>query len=53
MDFKNKNACENVTKNVTNALSTFGKSRKIDISAPRTLVQNEKLMTKNLTKLRM
>ena len=31
-DVKNKNACENVTKNVTTALSTFGKSRKTDIS---------------------
>ena len=28
-----KNACENVTKNVTTALSAFGKSRKTDISA--------------------
>ena len=27
---KNKNACENVTENVTTALSAFGKSRKID-----------------------
>ena len=34
-DVKNKNACENVTKNVTTALSTFGKSRKTDISAAR------------------
>ena len=34
-DVKNKNACENVTKNVTIALSAFGKSRKTDISAAR------------------
>ena len=32
-DVKNKNACENVTENVTTALSAFGKSRKTDISA--------------------
>ena len=32
-DVKNKNACKNVTENVTAALSTFGKLRKIDISA--------------------
>ena len=32
-DVKNKNACENVTENVTTALSTFGKSRKTDINA--------------------
>ena len=31
-DVKNKNACENVTKNVTTVLSAFGKSRKIDIN---------------------
>ena len=30
-DVKNKNACDNVTKNVTTALSMFGKSRKTDI----------------------
>ena len=35
MDVKNKNACENVTENVTTTLSTFGKSRKTDISAAR------------------
>ena len=34
-DVKNKNACKNVTKNVTNALSAFGKSRKTDISIAR------------------
>ena len=34
-DVKNKNACENVTKNVTTALSAFGKSRKTDINATR------------------
>ena len=34
-DVKNKNACENVTENVTNALSAFKKSRKTDISAAR------------------
>ena len=34
-DVKNKNACENVTENVTTALSTFGKSRKTDISVAR------------------
>ena len=34
-DVKNKNACENVTKNVTTALSEFGKSRKTDIRATR------------------
>ena len=34
-DVKNKNACENVTKNVTTTLSAFGKSRKIDISVAR------------------
>ena len=32
-DVKNKNACENVTENVTTALCAFGKSRKNDISA--------------------
>ena len=32
-DVKNKNACENVTENVTTALSAFGKSIKTDISA--------------------
>ena len=32
-DVKNKNACENVTKNATTALSAFGKSRKTDINA--------------------
>ena len=31
-DVKNRNACENVTKNVTTTLSAFGKSRKTDIS---------------------
>ena len=31
-DVKNKNACENVTKNVTTTLCAFGKSRKTDIS---------------------
>ena len=31
-DVKNKNACENVTENVTTALSIFGKSIKTDIS---------------------
>ena len=31
----NTNACENVTKNVTTALSAFGKSRKTNISASR------------------
>ena len=31
-DVRNKNACENVTENVTTALSASGKSRKIDIS---------------------
>ena len=30
-DVKNKNACENVTENVTTTLSAFGKSRKTDI----------------------
>ena len=30
-DVKNKNACENVTENVTTTLSAFGKSRKMDI----------------------
>ena len=34
-DVKNKNACENVTKNVTTTLSAFGKSRKTDISFAR------------------
>ena len=34
-DVKNKNACENVTENVTTALSTFGKSRTTDISVTR------------------
>ena len=34
-DVKNKNAFENVTKNVTTALSAFGKSRKTDIRAAR------------------
>ena len=34
-DVKNKNACENATNNVTSALSSFGKSRKTDISASR------------------
>ena len=32
-DVKNKNACENVTENVTTALSAFAKSRKTDINA--------------------
>ena len=32
-DVKNKDACENVTKNVTTALFAFGKSRKTDINA--------------------
>ena len=31
-DVKNKNACENVTKNVTTAVYAFGKSRKTYIS---------------------
>ena len=31
-DVKNKNACENVTENVTSALLAFGKWRKIDIN---------------------
>ena len=30
-DVKNKNTCENVTENVTTALSAFGKSRKTNI----------------------
>ena len=34
-DVKNKNACENVKKNVTTALSAFGKSTKTDISVAR------------------
>ena len=34
-DVKNKNACENVTQNVTTALSAFGKSRRTKISAAR------------------
>ena len=34
-DAKNKNACENVTKNVTTTLSAFGKSRKYDITNTR------------------
>ena len=34
-DVKNKNASENVTENVTTALSAFRKSRKTDISATR------------------
>ena len=34
-DVKNKNPCENVTKNVTIALSAFGKPRKTDINAAR------------------
>jgi len=34
-DVKNKNACENVTENVTTALSAFGKSRKTDINDVR------------------
>ena len=32
-DVKNKNACENITENVTTVLSAFGKLRKTDISA--------------------
>ena len=34
-DVKNKNACENVTKNVSTVLSAFGKSRKINIIVSR------------------
>ena len=34
-DAKNKNACENVTENVTTTLSTFGKLRKTNISVAR------------------
>ena len=34
-DVKNKNACENETKNVTTALYLFGNSRKTDIKATR------------------
>ena len=34
-DVKNKNACDNVTENVTIALSAFGKSRKTDIKVAR------------------
>ena len=37
-DFKNKNACENVTKNVTAALSAFGKLRKNDIRVARRVI---------------
>ena len=34
-DVKNKNACENVTENVTTALFAFGNLRKTDIRVAR------------------
>ena len=51
-DVKNKNACENVTENITTALSTFGNSRKTDINAARREITTV-IMARNTSRNRM